>query len=84
MTTVQSGPRIKVLSWNVNGLGDKIKREVVSQFITQHSLDVVLLQETHMRGTALRALDRGGYRMAAHSGSTMGSRGVGILFKKTL
>ena len=75
---------IKIMSWNVNGLGDKIKRGVVSQFIRRHSPDVVLLQETHMKGSSFRALDRGGYRMAVHSGFTSGSRGVGILLKKSL
>ena len=35
---------IKFLSWNVNGLGDKIKRGDVTQYIKRKGPDVVLLQ----------------------------------------
>ena len=74
----------KFLSWNVNGLGDKIKRGIVSQYIKRLGPDVVLLQETHMLGNMCKALDRGGYKMIAYSGFTRGSRGVCILAKKSL
>ena len=83
-----TGPKlrgfIKILTWNVNGLGDKVKRRVVTQYLKRHSPDIVLLQETHLKGNRYQALDRGGYQMRAHSGYTTGSRGVGILIKKTL
>ena len=84
MTSAHPEAPIRVLSWNVNGLGDRIKRRIVSQFLKRHSPDVVLLQETHLKGNTYRALDRGGYQIKAHAGFTSGSRGVGILIKKSL
>ena len=80
----QQGTAIKILSWNVRGLGSKIKRGIVSQFIKRHDLDLILLQETHRKGTVFQAMDRKGYRMVAHAGYTTDARGVGILQKKTL
>lgn len=39
LTMVICGDKmIKLLSWNVNGLGDKIKRTVVLQYIKQNAL----------------------------------------------
>ena len=73
----------KILSWNVNGLGDKIKRGIVTRYIKRIGPDIALLQETHMLGNAGKALDRNGYKMIAHSGFMRGSRGVGILSRKS-
>ena len=84
ITPSSTGVTTKFLSWNVNGLGDKIKRGIVSKYIKRQGPDIVLLQETHMLGNMCKALDRGGYKMIAHSGFTRGSRGVGILVKKSL
>ena len=75
---------LKILSWNVNGLGDKIKRGIVSQYLKRLSPNIVLLQETHMMGNMYRALDRGGYKMVAHAGYSSGARGVGIMTHKSL
>lgn len=79
-----SPTRLVVWSWNVNGLGNKIKRTIVLQHIKRHRPDIVLLQETHLMGNTYRALDRFGYRLIAHSGFTSGARGVGILLRTAL
>lgn len=75
-------PPLTVLSWNVNGLGDKIKRGLVLQYIKRRGPAIVLLQEAHLTGSVTKALDRWGYTMATHSEFTSGSRGVGILINK--
>lgn len=66
---------IRLLSWNLNSLGDKLKRGIVLQCIKGHSPDVFLLQETHLIWNACRALIRWGYKLVAHSAFTTGSRG---------
>lgn len=75
-------PSLTVLTWNVNGLGDKIKRGLVLQHIKRQGPAIAMLQETHLTGTACSALDRWGYKMVIHSDFTTGSRGVGILISK--
>lgn len=77
------GKKFRLLSWNVNGLGDKMKRGIVLQIIKRHAPEVVLLQETHLVGNTCRALDRWSYRLVVHSGFTTGSRGVGIMIRKS-
>lgn len=76
--------RLKLLSWNVNGLGDRIKRGIVLQYLKRQTPDLVLLQETHIQGISYCALNRWGYKLQAHAGYTRGSRGVGILVRSAL
>lgn len=37
---------IKIISWNVQGLGSRKKRRVVKDFLHHETLDIVMLQET--------------------------------------
>lgn len=76
--------QFSTLSWNVNGLGSKIKRGLVAAYFKRLKPDVILLQETHLRGTQCRFLGRGAYRTLAHAGFTTGARGVAILIRKNL
>lgn len=39
---------IKVLSWNVNGLNDKSKRNKIFKVLTKKNVDVICCQETHV------------------------------------
>ena len=39
--------KIKISSFNTNGLGNKLKRLAVAKWLKQHSQNIVLLQETH-------------------------------------
>lgn len=73
----------KLLSWNVNVLGDKLKRCIVLQHIKRHSPGVVLLQESHLVGNTCKALNRWVYKLVAHSGFTTGSRGGWYLCSNT-
>lgn len=64
--------RLVIWSWNVNGMGNKIKQTIILQHLKRHLPDIVLLQETHLKGNKCKALDRFGYRLLAHSGFTSG------------
>lgn len=70
------------MTWNVNGLGHKIKRGLALQQIRRKNPTIALIQEAHLTGTATKALDRWGYKMISHSEFTSGSRGVEILINK--
>ena len=70
------------LTWNVNGMGSKIKRGLIAQYLRRHKPDFVLLQETHLQGTSCNFIGRNPYTLIAHAGFTSGSRGVAILAKK--
>ena len=39
---------IKVLTWNVNGLGNPIKRKKVMSILKKERAQIVYLQETHL------------------------------------
>lgn len=61
-----------------------MKQTLDCQYIKRHSPDVELIQESHLKGSRLRALDKFGYKLVAHSGYSSGARGVGILIRSTL
>ena len=37
---------MKIISWNIRGLGSRTKRRVVKDFLRLQNLDVVMFQET--------------------------------------
>lgn len=76
--------KLSIMTWNVNGLGDQIKRGVVLQCLKRYSPDIILLQETHLMGNNCKALNCWGYKLLVHAGFTSGSRGTGILIRKNL
>lgn len=84
MTHTPKVQNMNILSWNVNGLQNKVKRTMVLQYLHRHAPDIVFLQETHLMGNHYKALNRFGYTLQAHAGYTTGSRGPGILIKNTL
>lgn len=75
---------LRVLSWNVRGLADKIKRSLVFDYIKKYNPHICILQETHLVGSKIMSLRRpwvGRHFHATHSGY---SRGVSILIHKSL
>ena len=73
---------IRVVTWNVNGMLDKIKRGAVLRYAKTLGAGILLLQETHLMGTKLPFLARYGYAQIFHAGFTRGSRGVAVLVRK--
>jgi exonuclease III len=39
---------MKILSWNVRGLGDKEKRDLVQSTLFEHKPDIVCIQESKL------------------------------------
>ena len=71
-----------VVTWNVNGLNDRIKRTAVLQFLKRHRPFVALLQETHLLGNKCPFLARFGFNRVFHSRNTRGSRETAILLHR--
>ena len=44
-----NGHHIKIITWNVHGLGGQIKLSKIFSHLKSLSTDVVFLQETHLR-----------------------------------
>uniref|UniRef100_A0A803JIB4 exodeoxyribonuclease III n=1 Tax=Xenopus tropicalis TaxID=8364 RepID=A0A803JIB4_XENTR len=77
-----AGTKIRLISWNVRGLNDKIKRSLVLDHLKKLGADVMLLQETHLIGQRVRALRRHWIHPTLHAEYSTYSRGVAILFRK--
>lgn len=73
---------IRIVSWNVRGAPDKIKRRSSLRQAKRYGGDILMLQETHLLGTKVPCLLRYGFAQAFHAGFTRGSRGVAILVHK--
>ena len=71
-----------IITWNVNGLLDRIKRGAVLKNLKRLGPGVALLQETHLLGTRCSFLARLGFDRVFHAGHSRGSRGVAILLKR--
>ncbi|KAJ1132029.1 hypothetical protein NDU88_010359 [Pleurodeles waltl] len=77
-------PLMQVLSWNVNGLLDKIKRSTVFNALRRYTTSMVLLQKTHLLGTHCSMLARGGHDRVYQADFSKGSRGVAALLHRSL
>ena len=44
---------LKIASLNINGFRTKLKHDLVRQFVTDHKLDILLIQETHVENLTL-------------------------------
>lgn len=75
---------ITCITWNVNGLNNKIKRGLVFQYVRKLKPDFLLLQETHLLGQECNFLARSYFGNTVHAGFGTGSRGVAILIRKSL
>lgn len=74
----------RIISWNVRGLNCKIKRALVFNYIKKFNPDVIILQETHLRGQKILALKRPWIGATYHSVYSNYARGVSVLVSKTL
>lgn len=76
--------RLKFLTWNVRGLGDKLKRTAVFSFLKNQRAGVIVLVETHVQGHLQRALRRLSIGWAYHATHTSYSRGISVLVSKSV
>ena len=71
---------IKILSLNVNGLNNPIKRKKVMTKLKKDKAQIIYLQETHLSGQESEKLKKFGYTNTFHSSFRQGGRrGVIIL-----
>ena len=75
---------MKVMSLNVNGLGNPVKRAKVMSKVKKHKAQICLLQETHLSQTEHEKLKRFGFRKSFYSSHTnTRQRGVAILISNS-
>lgn len=72
-----------ILSWNVRGLGDPIKRQAVFSYLDQYTTTLLYLQETHLFKEIVGSLKKFKYPTQFHSWHTTHSRGVSVLVSGT-
>lgn len=73
---------VKLVTWNVSGLNNPIKRKLVLDFLKQNNAHSAFLQETHLVGSKTLALRRPWVGWAYHSTYTGYSLGISILEHK--
>ena len=70
---------ILLMTWNVRGLGDKVKRKAMFKYFDKMKPQVICLQETHMRPDSIYLLNSRKYPMQYHSTHTSYSRGGSVM-----
>lgn len=75
---------MRLTTWNVNGLGNPIKRKKVMTSLKREKYDVIFLQETHMSTEESKRLCGGWIGHVFYSVGSSKSKGVIILISKHL
>lgn len=75
---------VTVLSWNVRGLQDPLKRTMVSSLLRKHLPAVCALQETHLTADSVSCRNFRWVGKAYHSNHTSYSRGVSVLIHSSI
>lgn len=75
---------LKVVSWNVRGLGDPLKRTIVSTSIRKYLPAICALQEIHLSPDTWSCLNFRWVGRAYHSTHPLFSRGVSVLIHSAL
>ena len=76
--------RFKFITYNVNGLGNPIKRSKVLAKLKREKVDIALLQETHLTELEHTKLKRFGFNEFSSSCKQGPRRGVTVLISNTL
>lgn len=74
----------KIISPNVRDLNCKVKHALVFIYIKQHNPDIIILQETNLRGQKVLALKRPGIGLGYQSVYSNYARGVSVLVARAL
>lgn len=75
---------LKVVSWNVRGLGNTTKTAKVMAHLQQLKGDIFFLQETHLRNKEIRRLKRSWISHVFHSRFNARARGTAILIRNNI
>ena len=74
--------KLKIVSLNVRGLGNDVKRRKVFRYFKHHKADICLIQESHCVNDVERIWMQEWGRKCLYANGTQGSRGVAILLNK--
>lgn len=75
---------IKVVTWNINGSRNPVKRRKWLSYLKSHQTDIALIQETHMEGKEADKLKRAWVGQVFHNSFSSKKNGVAILVHKRL
>lgn len=76
--------KYKYVTWNVNGLNQRLKRKKVILCLRKHNIGIALLQETHLTDSEHQNLEKQCPGQVFFSSFTSQSRGVVILIDKNI
>lgn len=75
-------PPLKLTTLNVRGLGNAIKRKRLLSLATRLNMDILLLQETHLKKTNFPIINKHHYPYQIHAPGNGKARGTAILISK--
>lgn len=75
---------LKVLTYNVRGINDKIKRKRLISQMHKINPDILLLQETHLKSKTTHILNDKRFSYQIHSQGSSKARGTAILIHRRL
>lgn len=75
---------IKIITWNINGSQNPVKRKKWLSYLKTHQTDIALIQETHMEGKEADKLKRDWVGQVFHNSYSSKKNGVAILVHKRL
>lgn len=74
--------RVNIISWNVKGLNNKVKSVRVFSKLNKLKPNICFLQETHLKISCQKSLQRSWVGQVFHSGFNNKARGTAILINK--
>lgn len=75
---------VKVVSWNINGCGNPVKRKKVLSYLKLHQTDIAFIQETHLKDEEVKKFKRDWVGHVFYSSFSNKKNGVLILVHKML
>lgn len=75
---------IKILSLNVNGLGNPVKRAKITTKLKKEKMQINFLQETHLTKAEHEKLKKFGFKNTFYSSHSNAQRGVAILMSNVI
>lgn len=78
------GVKLNILTLNVRGLNNPVKRVAILDFLRKQRVNVAFLQETHLVKKDINRISNRYYRVIASSSAVNKSKGVAILCQRNL
>lgn len=75
---------VKVVSWNINGCGNPVKRKKVLLYLKHKQVDIAFIQETHLQDDEAKKFKRDWVGQVYYSSFSSKRNGVLILVHKRL